>query len=342
MFTAKFIDYKGSSRIAIFFEYDSNLLAQVKKINGARWSNSLRCWHIPATLANRSAFNLDSEEQQLYGEKLTQFKQWLQSKRYSENTIKTYLESLRVFFSYFKDKQPEQIVHEDIIAFNNDYILKRQLSSSYQNQFVNALKLFYKTTSSKELNIDLIHRPKRSKTLPNILSKREVKTILESNKNLKHKLMLSLIYACGLRRSELLNLKPTHILSDRNLLHIKNAKGNKDRVVPLPSSLIEELRVYYKLFKPTTYLFEGQKKGERYSEKSLQLVFKQSLTRSKIDKPATLHWLRHSYATHLLEAGTDLRYIQELLGHKSSKTTEIYTHVSISNLQNIHSPFDSL
>lgn len=166
--------------------------------------------------------------------------------------------------------------------------------------------------------------------------------ILQALVNVKHKTMLSLIYACGLRRSELLNLKPENIDSKRHLLIILNAKGKKDRVIPISDKVIEMLREYYKMFKPETWLFEGQNKGEQYSETSLQKVLKIALEKAKIHKPATLHWLRHSYATHLLESGTDLRYIQELLGHKSSKTTEIYTHVSEKSLRKIKSPFDEL
>ena len=154
--------------------------------------------------------------------------------------------------------------------------------------------------------------------------------------------MLSVIYACGLRRSELLNLKPADIDSNRNLLIIRKAKGMKDRVVPLSDKIISMLRDYYKAYKPEHWLFEGWKKGEKYSEESLAKVLKNAVNLTNIHKPVTLHWLRHSYATHLLENGTDLRYIQEILGHKSSKTTEIYTHVSNKSLQKIKSPFDDL
>ena len=174
------------------------------------------------------------------------------------------------------------------------------------------------------------------------MSKEEVKAILEAPKNIKHQAMLSLIYACGLRRGELLNLTLKDIHSDRNLLLIRQAKGKKDRVVPLSLKLIDLLRNYYKLWKPKTWLFEGQIENTKYSEKSLENVLKQSLAKVKITKKVSLHWLRHSYATHLLESGTDLRYIQELLGHNSSRTTEIYTHVSTRNLQQIRSPFDDL
>jgi integrase/recombinase XerD len=154
--------------------------------------------------------------------------------------------------------------------------------------------------------------------------------------------MLALIYSCGLRRSELLNLKPTDIDSKRNIIIIRAAKGKKDRIAPLSEKVLQMLREYYMAYKPKTWLFEGQFAGEQYSAKSLESVLKQAIEKTKIRKPITLHWLRHSYATHLLEAGTDLRYIQEILGHKNSKTTEIYTHVSTKSLQKIKSPFDDL
>jgi integrase/recombinase XerD len=172
--------------------------------------------------------------------------------------------------------------------------------------------------------------------------KDEIKKMLRSLSNEKHRVMLSLIYACGLRRSELINLAPVDIERNRNLLRIRQAKGFKDRVVPVSVKTIEMVDAYMDHFKPQKYLFEGQWPGEPYSVSSLEKVLKNACTRAGIRKPVTLHWLRHSYATHLLESGTDLRYIQELLGHQSSKTTEIYTHVTTKGIQNIRSPFDDL
>ena len=154
--------------------------------------------------------------------------------------------------------------------------------------------------------------------------------------------MLSLIYSCGLRCGELLRLKPEHVDSKRSLLIIKQAKGRKDRIAPLSNKTITLLREYFIAFKPSVYLFEGCNRGEPYDERSLQQVLKQGLRKAQINKPITLHWLRHSYATHLLEGGTDLRYIQEILGHSRSTTTEIYTHVSTKGIQNVISPFDTL
>lgn len=229
-----------------------------------------------------------------------------------------------------------------MVRFVHQYMLPRKLSLSYQNQTVNAARLFFKTIQGSRLITEQIERPRPEHKLPNVLSKEEVAAILHALQNQKHRTMLSLIYACGLRRGELLNLKPENIDSKRHLLIILNAKGKKDRVVPISDKVIEMLREYFKAYRPITWLFEGQNPGEQYSEKSIQSVLKQALEKAKISKPVTLHWLRHSYATHLLESGTDLRYIQELLGHKSSKTTEIYTHVTETSLQKIKSPFDDL
>lgn len=274
--------------------------------------------------------------------KIREFEKWMLTRRYSKSTIKTYTEALQLFLKYYHTKSIHEISHTDVVDFNNAYILAKKLSSSFQNQVINAIKLFYKIIENNHLQLDLLYRPKREKTLPNVLSKEEVKLILSALTNLKHKAMLSLIYSCGLRCGELLNLKPEHIDSKRNLIIIKQSKGKKDRVAPLSNKIINLLREYYVAYKPSTYLFEGQIAKTAYDERSLQNVIKRAVVKAKIAKPVSLHWLRHSYATHLLEAGTDLRYIQEILGHSSSKTTEIYTHVSNKNIQQIISPFDSL
>ncbi|MDD2987302.1 site-specific tyrosine recombinase/integron integrase [Flavobacterium sp.] len=345
-FKAKITTHKGISRIAVYFEKNASLIARIKTFEDARWSVSKKYWHLPDNEENRLRFNLFSAHTLLPNAEgiasIDTFKRYLLSRRYSPNTINTYSEALKSFLTFCNTKSLQDINNEDVIAYNNDYIIKNQLSSSYQNQIVNALKLFFKIVKETSIEIDKIHRPKREKVLPNVLSKEEVKKILEAQTNLKHKTMLSLIYSCGLRCGELLALQPQHIDSNRNIVIIKNAKGKKDRIVPLSPKILIYLRNYYKAYKPQTYLFEGQKSGAPYEARSLQLILKQALQKSGITKPVTLHWLRHSYATHLLESGTDLRYIQELLGHSSSKTTEIYTHVSTKSIQLIKSPFDDL
>ena len=341
---AKAIIHNKEKRIVIYFEKDATLIARVKKLTGVRWSATLKAWHVPDNQENRNRFKikLEIELNSKHVESIQQFELWLKSRRYSDNTIKTYTEALKSFLLFFNTKPIEEITNEDIIIYNNEFILKNKLSASYQNQIVNAVKLFFRTIVNKMMNQELIHRPKGEKKLPNVLSKEEVKLILGALSNIKHKTMLSLIYSCGLRRSELLKLKPSDIDSKRNIIIVRAAKGKKDRIVPLSDKILEMLREYYKTHKPKTWLFEGQNENQPYDERSLSNVLKQALAKTNIKKPVSLHWLRHSYATHLLEAGTDLRYIQEILGHSSSRTTEIYTHVSTQSIQKIISPFDTL
>lgn len=344
--TAKLIKHNSEIRIAVYFEKNQDLIARIKQIAGARWSQQKIVWHLPDSPENRLRFNIKPMANSVPSTEaiaqIEKFKQWMRSKRYSESTISSYSETLKTFLIFYREKPVVAINNEDVIIYNNEYILKNKLSASYQNQTVNAIKLFFMTVRETKIEVDKIHRPKRAKLLPNVLSKEEIKLILNAHSNIKHKMMLSLIYSCGLRCGELLALRPVHIDSKRNIVLLKNAKGNKDRIVPLSPKILDMLRQYYKVCKPTTYLFEGQTAGMSYDSRSLQLVLKQALQKAGITKPATLHWLRHSYATHLLESGTDLRYIQELLGHSCSKTTEIYTHVSTKSIQQIKSPFDDL
>ena len=344
--SAKIISHNGEKRIAVYFEKNQELIERIKRLEGSRWSHKMKVWHLPDTEIYRKQFRITPSEIKLINQEgidaITKFTFWLRSKRYSEKTILTYCDALKSFLTFYSEKPIQTITNEDVIVFNIEFIIKNNLSESYQNQVVNAIKLYFKTIKETELEIEKIHRPKRAKTLPNVLSKEEVKAILEAPTNIKHKMMLSLIYSCGLRCGELLALEPKHIDSKRNIVLLKNSKGKKDRIAPLSPKILELLRAYYVMYKPAKYLFEGTIVGEQYSDKSLQQVMKQALQKAKISKPATLHWLRHSFATHLLESGTDLRYIQELLGHSSSKTTEIYTHVSTKNIQQIRSPFDDL
>jgi len=342
---AKLIRHKSEARIAIIFEKNRVLIERIMQVEGSKWSQTKKMWHVPDTEENRIRFKIYADPKTPTPENIRQlklFSQWLSSKRYSSNTIKTYTDALKVFLYHFKEKPVSEITNDDVISFNNDFILKNNLSPSYQNQIVNAIKLYFRICRDVQIDIDKIHRPKRFKLLPNVLSKEEVKQILNAHANLKHKVMLCMIYSCGLRRSELLNLKFSDIDSNRNIVIIRQGKGRKDRIAPLSPKILTLLRAYYVVCKPKIWLFEGQNKGEQYSSKALQSVLKLALDKAKITKPVTLHWLRHSYATHLLESGTDLRYIQELLGHSSSKTTEIYTHVSTKSLQHIRSPFDDL
>lgn len=341
--TAKPIQHKGENRIAVYFKKDADLIARIKKIDGARWSQTLIAWHIPDTEENRVRFKITplshtipSEEAQIQMEK---FKQWMCSKRYSESTITTYCEALKSFLVFYRDKSIVDITNQDVIIYNNEYILKKNLSSSYQNQIVNAIKLFFKIVLHSKMIIVELQRPKNAKKLPMVLSKEETFKLIDVTTNLKHKTLLALIYSAGLRISEAINMKITDIDNQRMLIHVKNAKGKKDRYTLLSTKVSELLKEYYAVYKPKTFIFEGQN-NEQYSSRSAQSILQQAAKNASISKKISLHTLRHSFATHLLESGTDLRYIQDLLGHSSPKTTMIYTHVSSTSLKNITNPFD--
>ncbi len=340
---AKTITHKGSKRIAVYFEKNAELIARIKQLEGARWSQSLMAWHLPDTEENRKRFNIAPLSHSLPSvegiAQIEKFKQWLRSKRYSESTITTYSEALKSFLVFYRNKAIIDITNEDVIIYNNEYILKNNLSASYQNQIVNAIKLFFQTIRDTKMLVDKIHRPKNAKTLPNVLSKEETFRLIDVTTNLKHKTLLALIYSSGLRISEAINMKIIDIDSQRMLIHIKNAKGKKDRYTLLSTKVLGLLREYYTIYKPKSFLFEGQS-GDQYSSRSAQSVLQQSAKKAGITRLISLHTLRHSFATHLLESGTDLRYIQDLLGHSSPKTTMIYTHVSSTSLKKIINPFD--
>jgi len=264
----------------------------------------------------------------------------LEAQRYSKNTISTYKSLLTYFFKHFKGIDPEEITKEEILNYMV-YLVERGYSSSLQNQTINAIKFFYERILGYPREYYHIDRPRAERKLPVVLSREEVKQILTQVRNIKHKCLLMLVYSAGLRIGEALDLIHTDIDSKRMLIHIRSAKGNKDRYVTLSPHLLDLLRDYYKAYKPRKWLFEGPNGGQ-YSYRSSACIFNRAVQKAGIRKHVTLHTLRHSYATHLLEDGTDLRVIQVLLGHNSSKTTEIYTHVSKVFLQKVKSPLDNL
>lgn len=188
--------------------------------------------------------------------KLFEFKLWMQHKRYSESTIKTYLDGAKSFVMFIHPKPMQEADNNDMVRYVNDNIIANRLSFSYQNQVVNACKLFFKEIVKSKLDIDKLERPRRQYKLPNVLSKSEIKSIINAHNNVKHRTMLSLIYACGLRRSELLNLKPADVDSKRGLLIIRQGKGRKNRVTPISEKIIQMLREYYKMYRPKEWLFE--------------------------------------------------------------------------------------
>jgi len=307
--------YDNKAVVKLIFDYDAALVARIRQeLPVAWWSRTMRCWYVEDQPQKIAALqNLGTEG----GQKtlpdviasddnagiLKRFSDYMRQKRYSSKTTNRYVECLRIFPNSHQSKHYLEIDNTDIAGFNKDYILAKKLSATYQGQFVNAIKLFYEKIPRKKIVIEELERPRTGSPLPHVLSKEDVARLISATANIKHKVILSLIYSCGLHRGELLNMRITDIDSKRNIINIRHAKGDKDRIVPLSDKILQLLREYVRQYKPKEWLLEGQIAG-------------------------TQHTLRHCYATHLLEAGMDIQYIQALLGHKHSKTTEIYTHVT--------------
>ena len=264
----------------------------------------------------------------------------LQVLRYSKSTVNTYVSMFEEFINYYKNIDLISINENDIRAYLL-HLVGRNVSISYQNQAINAIKFYFEIVLGLPNRHYYVERPRKVETLPLVLSVEEVQRLLNTVTNLKHKAILITIYSAGLRVSEVLELKMSDIQSDRMLILVRNSKGNKDRTTLLGKKTLSILREYYLEYKPETYLFEGQN-GGKYSSTSVQKILKKALKKANIIKPATIHTLRHSFATHLLEKGTNLRYIQTLLGHSSPKTTEIYTRVSTIDIEHIKNPIDNL
>lgn len=356
-----------SERMFIEFPAQPLITEIIKGIPGSRWSPQKKKWHVAAgnevykvlrsRLAGIATLDTDVLREQISRKRnahskirglddatvrqLETFERWMLQKRYSHQTIRNYLNHLRQFFIYCLPLSHTEITEADVARFNHDIVIANNLSVSYQLGIVGAVKLFYSHYAGHAMKISSLERPFKEKRLPDVLSRDEVKNVLKATGNLKHRALLSLIYSCGLRIGEVLNLKLKDLDKKRKLIRIEQAKGRKDRYVPYSEKIMRLLREYYIHFKPKIYLFEGQFGGQ-YSERSAALVLKGCVLRCRLRKRVTLHTLRHSYATHLLEGGTDLRYIQEILGHSSPKTTMIYTHVSSRKLSEIPSPFDEL
>lgn len=367
------LQHRGQEQIGIGFPYDREIKQHLMKLAFVRWSQTHRIFYAPRTAENQQKLFQHLRKKNWYvdysalsenpvktsakhpsarkgislpeldkgeNKELSRFGKWMTEKRLSGNTVKTYVEVTAVFLRYMKSKKLVAIDKNLIESFNYEHIVEPGKSISYQNQCINGIKkyLTYKGVSVEELDLE---RPKRAKRLPEILSLEEVKQILDSTGNLKHRTLLSLIYSAGLRIGEALNMKVTDIDSGRMMINIKSAKGKKDRCSLLSPHFLELLRDYYQCYRPKVYLFEGQN-GGKYTSSSARIVLGKAVKKAGVKKRVTLHTLRHSFATHLLENGTDLRYIQFILGHNSPKTTMIYTHVSEASIQKIRNPFDGL
>jgi len=275
----------------------------------------------------------------LYDDALKKFKNYLIRKGYSKETIKNYNNHLRRYLEFTEGVATVQSANAYLF-----FLLETKLCShSYVNQAINVIKIYLKLIGSLEQG-DLIEivRPKKEKHLPKVMSQKEVKGIFQVTHNRKHKTALMMAYSCGLRVSETANLKLSDIDFDRKVVYVKQGKGRKDRVTTLSSKMEDQLGQYYREYRPDIWLFENQMHNGPISSRSLQIVFKDSVRKTEMTKDVSFHSLRHSFATHLLEAGVDIRYIQELLGHANIKTTEIYTHVSAKDIQKIVNPLDRL
>ena len=325
--------------IALYFRYNNELLNIIRGLKRFKWSNSRRCWY---TSFNQSTLKLIRqtfegvailvEDESLYAapalkkikvnrklsnensEVLDSFIKYLEGKRYSQSTIETYSIFIGDFLQYLKEKSITAATNRDVELFIETVFISRNYSISTHRQFISSIKLFkifYPNCGIEEVNLTM---PRKDRHLPAVLSQQEVLEILRCTKNLKHRAILALLYSCGLRIGELINLELKHIDIQRNQVAIKNSKGRKDRYVKMADSLVPLIRNYVQTYKPIIYFAEG-KPNEKYTASSVRAFLKRSCQLAKISKHVTPHTLRHSYATHLLEGGTDLRLIQTLLGH---------------------------
>lgn len=355
---------KNQDFIFISFKYNEELISVIKQTKRFRWSVSKRCWYLPFSNSNLdlihqifgaiTIINMDQSICQASKQPIKKINRvisehnkeiirgyvsYLRGKRYSESTIKTYFTFMADFFDFVNLIPLEKISNRDVELFIEKVFIPRNYSISTHRQFISALKLFVVFYPVIRIDNLILHRPKKSRLLPTILSNEEIISILRCTKNLKHRAIIAMIYSAGLRISELLNLKLNHIDIQRRQIMVKNSKGRKDRNVILAQSCIPLILNYLDTYKPNLYFTEG-KPSEKYSAESVRAFLKRSCKIAKITKSVTPHTLRHSYATHLLENGIDLRYIQELLGHSKPETTMIYTHVSKKDLLRIESPLD--
>lgn len=345
-----FGSHRDREVIWVAFPKDRHLISHLRQFTKARWSATKKCWYVPDVLHYRQLFRLPPKSigkhaiQKIHPVNqpaFTRFCEQLVLKAYSPNTIKTYSLEFAQLLYVLKAFPVDKLSPDQLRSYCLYCMQKCHLSENQMHSRLNALKFYFEQVLHREKFFMEIPRPKKPSILPRVLSTREIRALFKVTTNPKHLMMLYLCYGMGLRVSEIVKLKIEHINSKRMQVLIAGAKGKKDRYVSLPEKVLPELRNYYKLFKPKIYLFEGQYGGP-YAIRSVQAVFKQAMNKAHIDKSIGIHSLRHSYATHLLESGTDITYIQKLLGHNSLKTTQRYTHVSQKDIAKIISPLDRL
>jgi site-specific recombinase XerD len=274
------------------------------------------------------------------GDLVDNFMQLLGIKRYSRKSIKTYSQIMRKFVSAFLDGV-EELAEAEIQEWMYRTLKPLDFPYATVKSYATTLRLFYREMFRREVSLDFARHVRRDETLPVVMSRQEVKALLDSVTNLKHKAILTTLYAAGLRLGEVISLELRVVDSPRMVIRVRKGKGKKDREVMLSPQFLELLRSYYVKFRPLRFLFEGTP-GMPYSERSVQALLKANLKKAGIERNATVHTLRHSFATHLLEDGVDVRYVQEFLGHKNISTTQIYTHLTDNARKKIRSPLETL
>lgn len=368
------LEHRGAAQIALRFPFDPAIKAHIQRLEGVKWTQTHGCFYlqntpgnlkclldhcrgvvwvditalrrpadradapapaVPETPAAAVALPVDPEA----AEKLSDFRQYLEQKRYSEATVRCYVGLVQRFLA----RQPawHRVTGQDIVRYHHGEFVVQGRSHSTLNQFINALKLFYRVHHQAGIVPETIERPRREYRLPQVLTREDVSAILRCTRNKKHHCLLALIYSAGLRIGETLTLRWADLRPGEQLIYIRGGKGRKDRRVPLSPKIWKLLSEYRRLYKPEILVFEGASGGS-YSARSAQQILKRASREAGIHQEVTLHTLRHSYATHLLESGVGLRYIQEILGHNNPKTTMIYTHVSGKRLGEIRSPLEDL
>lgn len=315
----------------------SNLNIIFEKFRGVAWVNCNYFFQDRILHNDNNTFNVDwfrkRHKEPNFRLCPEEYLQKLELKKYSNSTVKSYIHSFEAFINYYRDKELLSLNENDIRVYLQKLIQEKR-SNSYINIAINAIKFYYEVVLGMPNRFYSIERPRKEFKLPKVLSKEEILSIINHTNNLKHRCIVSLLYSSGVRRNELLHLKLNDIDSKRMVIRVEQAKGNKDRYTVLNKSVLDDLRKYYKIYKPKTYLFESPT-GNKYSHSSVLKIVVKAAEKAGISQRVSPHILRHSFATHLLESGVDIRYIQLLLGHNSTKTTEIYTHVATNTFREI-------
>jgi site-specific recombinase XerD len=337
--------------IFIRFPYDKEAIQRVRKLDGVKWSQSEKAWYVLDTQYYRKKFGLKEKPlgkdclakiHPINQTALTNLIELLQLKSYSQSTIKTYRNEFAQLLYILKDYPVENCNSNKLKSYFLYCINELKLTEATIHSRINAIKFYFEQVLKRDKLFFDIPRPKKPLQIPSLFSKEEIQLILNNTENLKHKTMLMLCYSTGLRVSEVVGLRIKDIDSKRMVIYIKCAKGKKDRVVPLSQTALKYLREYAKQYKPKDFLFEGQYLGMPYSARSMQIILSDAKKKSNIKRKGSVHALRHSYATHLLDKGVDITYIQKILGHNDLKTTLRYLHVTTRDLNKIESPLEDL